>query len=376
MAVDGGIGARLRAGREKLGLTVLQVAERIHTDPKIVDALEAEDYEALGAPVFARGHIRHYAELVGESATELNALYSNSGKVGQPDLTRIVKAPAAAQTNPLVAPALFVIAIFAVAGAVWWVSALSNKKPQLSETHFVDSADQASAKPAEPPAGPSPQPASTTPPSSTAGVASTTASPAVPAAAPSAVGAAVPSGSPAPASASVSAQPSTPPVEAHPKSGPPAPAPTVTRARGPEHPPAPQPKPQPKSAKVEPIPALPPPVRVADASGAIPASAVRAIPRPKNQAQMTLRYTSDSWTEVYDSTGARLFYDVGSANSVRTVVGTPPLRVVLGNAAGVAVEFNGRNAPIAKLSQPDGSAQFYINRAGRIARSKAGADGG
>jgi hypothetical protein len=91
---------------------------------------------------------------------------------------------------------------------------------------------------------------------------------------------------------------------------------------------------------------------------------------------VTLRYSSDSWTEVYDSSGARLFYDVGAANSVRTVVGTPPLRVVLGNAAGVAVEYNGHNAPISKLSQPDGSAQFYINRSGRVARSKAGADGG
>ena len=60
MAVEaGGIGARLRAGREKLGLTVLQVAERIHTDAKIVEAIEAENFDALGAPVYARGHIRH-----------------------------------------------------------------------------------------------------------------------------------------------------------------------------------------------------------------------------------------------------------------------------------------------------------------------------
>src|SRR6266702_1352599 len=138
MAVEaGGIGARLRAGREKLGLTVLQVAERIHTDPKIVDAIEAENYEALGAPVYARGHIRHYAELVGESPAELIALYSNLSKVAQPDLTRIVKAPAGIDSSKLVAPALLVIAVFAVAGAVWWVSALSKKKPQLSETHVV-----------------------------------------------------------------------------------------------------------------------------------------------------------------------------------------------------------------------------------------------
>lgn len=130
MAVEaGGIGARLRAGREKLGLTVLQVAERIHTDPKIVEAIEAENFEALGAPVYARGHIRHYADLVGESANELTQTYSNLSKVGQPDLTRIVKAPAGPESNKLVAPALVVIVVFAVVGAIWWIAALSKKTP-------------------------------------------------------------------------------------------------------------------------------------------------------------------------------------------------------------------------------------------------------
>src|SRR5882757_9300060 len=148
MAVEaGGIGARLRAGREKLGLTVLQVAERIHTDPKIVEAIEAENFEALGAPVYARGHIGHYAELVGESGSELNQLYSHVSKVAQPDLTRIVKAPAGTNSSKLVAPALVVIAVFAVAGAVWWVSALSKKKPQLSDTHVVGDEAPATAAP-------------------------------------------------------------------------------------------------------------------------------------------------------------------------------------------------------------------------------------
>src|SRR5215475_7931050 len=142
---SGGIGARLRGGREKLGLTVLQVAERIHTDPKIVEAIEADNYPALGAPVYARGHIRHYAELVGESANELIGFYSDQSKVGQPDLTQIVKASSAGDSNKLVLPALLVIAVFAIAGAVWWVSALSKKKPQLSETHVVGEEQPATA---------------------------------------------------------------------------------------------------------------------------------------------------------------------------------------------------------------------------------------
>jgi cytoskeleton protein RodZ len=91
---------------------------------------------------------------------------------------------------------------------------------------------------------------------------------------------------------------------------------------------------------------------------------------------VTLRYSADSWTEVYDASGERLFYDVGSANSVRTVTGKAPLKVVLANAAGVAVEINGHNAPLTKLTHPDGTVQFSVNRAGRVSRVKPAADGG
>ena len=57
-----GIGARLRAAREKRGLTLLQAAERLHLDVRVVEALEAGDFAALGADVYVRGHLRRYAE--------------------------------------------------------------------------------------------------------------------------------------------------------------------------------------------------------------------------------------------------------------------------------------------------------------------------
>jgi cytoskeleton protein RodZ len=342
MAVEaGGIGARLRAGREKHGLTVLQVAERIHTDPKVVDAIEADNFEALGAPVYARGHIRHYAELVDESGAELIALYSDLSKIGEPDLTRIVKAPPSSASSKLVAPALLMIAVFAVAGAIWWVSALSKKKPQLSETHVVGEEAPAST----------PTPASE----------------------PSAESAGVPPGQ-APSqgpgqtskqtrSAGRNAPPGTMAMQARPganstQGAPPSRSATASSAPT-----------QSRSAAASSASTQPRPAPSVAASTAPP-------PRPRNQAQVTLRYSADSWTEVYDASGARLFYDVGAANSVQTLVGTPPLRVVLGNASGVAVEFNGHSKPIAKLSQPDGSVQFSINRSGQVVRAKPVADGG
>ena len=82
-----------------------------------------------------------------------------------------------------------------------------------------------------------------------------------------------------------------------------------------------------------------------------------------------MRFSAESWAEVYDSSGDRLFYDVGPADSVRTFKGTAPLRVVLGNAPGVAVEVNGRVTDLANLTHTDGSAQFVVSRAGRVSQS-------
>jgi cytoskeleton protein RodZ len=64
---------------------------------------------------------------------------------------------------------------------------------------------------------------------------------------------------------------------------------------------------------------------------------------PARQTKLRLELTSESWVEVYDSRGARLFYDVASAGSVQSFEGRPPLRVVLGNAAAVAVQVDGQS---------------------------------
>ncbi|TLZ15741.1 MAG: helix-turn-helix domain-containing protein, partial [Gammaproteobacteria bacterium] len=84
-----GTGARLRDAREKQGLTLAQAAESLHLDPRTLEALEAEDFAALGADVYVRGHLRRYAELIGESPAQLQELYARSAPAAHPDLTRI-----------------------------------------------------------------------------------------------------------------------------------------------------------------------------------------------------------------------------------------------------------------------------------------------
>ena len=121
------IGARLRSARERSRLTILQAAERLHVDPDVLEALEADNFAALGAPVYVKGHLRHYAELVGESAEALFELYSQGTLIPPPDLTRVPR-PVAEDAGRLLAPAVIVLIVFAVAGTGWWALSLSHRQ--------------------------------------------------------------------------------------------------------------------------------------------------------------------------------------------------------------------------------------------------------
>jgi cytoskeleton protein RodZ len=80
-------GARLRRQRESEGLTEQQAAERLNLDATVVAALECNDYAALGAPVFARGHLRRYGALLGIPEGEmLGAFDRSTAHLAQPTL--------------------------------------------------------------------------------------------------------------------------------------------------------------------------------------------------------------------------------------------------------------------------------------------------
>ena len=140
-----GIGARLRAAREKRGLTLLQAAERLHVDARVVQALEAEDFAALGADVYVRGHLRRYAEAVGESAAQLQQLYSANPHAARPDLTRIPRGEPDKRGSRLLLPALLLVVGFAVAGLLWWLLTLPGEKAHPLPADRPAAADAARA---------------------------------------------------------------------------------------------------------------------------------------------------------------------------------------------------------------------------------------
>jgi cytoskeleton protein RodZ len=144
-----GIGARLRAAREKRGLTVLQAAERLHVDLGIIEALEGENFTALGAEVYVRGHLRRYAEAVGESPAELQELYSSVPHAPRPDLTRIPRREPEERGSRLLLPTVLLVIGFAIAGSLWWLLTLPGEKARPLPVERTPSEAAAPAPPAD-----------------------------------------------------------------------------------------------------------------------------------------------------------------------------------------------------------------------------------
>lgn len=256
-----GIGARLRSAREQRGLTLLQAAERLHVDARVLQALEAEDFGALGADVYVRGHLRRYAEAVGESAPELQELYAEVPHPSRPDLTRIPRGEPEKRGSRLLLPAMLLAVALAVVGLLWWLFTLPGEKAHPLPAERA----AAAAAPVETPAIDVPAPA---------------------AAGPGAAG-----------------SPSRP-----------APGPAAMRP----------------------------------------------------QARLDLSFSGTSWVEVSDAAGRRLLHGLVEGGATRTLIGSAPLLVVLGNASAVAVRLNGQTVLPGPIVRRDGSAHLLIDSAGRV----------
>ncbi len=283
------IGERLRAGRERAGLSVAAAAEKLHLDVKVIEALEADRFAELGASVYVRGHLRRYADFVGEPGAEMVSSYTaRDARPPPPDLTQVPHPDRRADPRRLVTPLVGLTCAAVLLIAIWWVLAGSQG---------------GSGEPAAVP--PDPVPAVVANDVAMTGAASDSAVPAGPA------------------------------IQG-PAAGTVATAPAVAGAQ----------------------------------SGQTPAAEPNPVPVPVRETRLKLDLTNDSWVEVYDARGDRLFYDVASAGSVQSVSGRGPLRVVLGNVAGVLVEVDGQSREIPAAAIDGEGARFVVNRSGSLARAR------
>jgi cytoskeleton protein RodZ len=123
-------GERLAEARRARELSTLEIANSLHLDEYKVQALEQNEFEKLGAPVFAKGYLRKYAALVGVPVDDILADYyrlnRSSGtplviptRLSQP--RNIIPTRVRLARNISLGPWVggFVVVIV-VAGAAWW----------------------------------------------------------------------------------------------------------------------------------------------------------------------------------------------------------------------------------------------------------------
>jgi cytoskeleton protein RodZ len=66
-------GPKLKAERERRGLSAQKAADEMHLDRWVIEALEGDDYARIGPTVYAKGHLKKYAALLGLPSTEVLA---------------------------------------------------------------------------------------------------------------------------------------------------------------------------------------------------------------------------------------------------------------------------------------------------------------
>jgi cytoskeleton protein RodZ len=281
------LGALLSQAREARRIPIEGIAQQIRVSVAVLRAIEEGRLEGL-APIYVRGYVRAYARIVGLGEDSVLALLPSA------ETPVVVTARSGRMMRMNVMPGGGLkIATLAVVVVLVGLTVASFRSPVLDDVAIDAGLDAGDAGLAEPEA---PEANAPTAPEVRAAPGTATSVPEV-----------VP-------------HPETPPA------GPPATAP-------------------------EPAAIRPEPGTVADAD-ASPPSAPAAVEAPVELSQrdvplaaghkLVLELDRESWTEVQDARGAKLYYALAAAGQIINVAGEPPFRVVLGNAPDVEVFYNGK----------------------------------
>lgn len=304
--VDGEPGISLRRAREAQGKTVEEVADAIKLSVRQIQAIEANQFDRLRGPTFARGFVRNYARFLGVDAESLLAhLDAPEGGVRvelEPVSNARGRLPELDSERKGLAPAVALVVLVAGAAALGWYLDWYRPVQQGLPPAESLSGQGTRAEKGENVLPPTP------PVVSAPGTASGNDSAGSPSAQ---VGAPV-----ATPAAPVTAPPSAPPAAIEPAA---------------------------------PVSVAPPPV----ASSPVPPSTVAPLPAPSlpdgagtvaapGTKRLTLTFSQESWVEVRDGKGKVLFSKLNAPGSTQVVDGEGAMSLIVGNANGVTLNYAGK----------------------------------
>ena len=105
-------GERLANKRSEKELSINQVAREIKIEPRVIEMIENNDFESIGAPVFVKGYLRQYSELVGLDPDLIIEKYSAINSIE--DSPPIVNDSVDQISKYVLTPKIILIAIFVI----------------------------------------------------------------------------------------------------------------------------------------------------------------------------------------------------------------------------------------------------------------------
>lgn len=134
-------GERLAEARREQQITVLEVAKELHLDEPKVRALERNEFEVLGAPVFAKGHLRKYAQLVGVDEDDVFADYYTMTRAESMPPIVAGRKKTSREMSP--GPWIAVITVIVVAASAYWWFGVRETLPAATSQPQQSQAEQA-----------------------------------------------------------------------------------------------------------------------------------------------------------------------------------------------------------------------------------------
>jgi cytoskeleton protein RodZ len=140
-------GSMLQTARVARSWSVQQAAEQLHLDPWMIEAMEGNRFLALGAPVYARGHLRKYASVLGLLPDTLIARYDvltqrPEEPTPKPTITIETHRRLSIPTSAVIGAAVVVAVAI---GLMWWRGHSASVPAAVTQ----EAAERAIVKPAD-----------------------------------------------------------------------------------------------------------------------------------------------------------------------------------------------------------------------------------
>ena len=348
-----GPGERLQAARIKQGLSLEDVARRMHLSVRILEAIEENNFDEITAPIFVKGYLRAYARIVSLSEDEMIVQYVDFYSEEDPPISSTSNViPELSSTDTRFKwTTYFVIIALVVLLAAWWWNKQQNQEPPVSldvQSSRTDSLPEAEPENENPVVGNDIQAGSESEISTEVSSASD---------------AAEMTSAADPVSDDSSSDDSTS-SDANETSGNSADASATDVVAA-----------DPVAAAVTDEPADTDAVvstemdsssEVDSVSGSAPAQAqagTREQPAriaPSGSDKLQLIINADTWADVKDANNYQLVYDLLRADSSIELSGEAPFSIFLGNGHGIEIRFNGEEIGFANRVRDDNTARLRI----------------